>query len=72
MFPHGDPLVAVTRQHVLSATPDAPVVPDDAEPTAWTGSVRRMVATALRRTAEWVEPCGQDGLTRALVGAARH
>ncbi|GAA3412833.1 hypothetical protein [Streptosporangium vulgare] len=44
-----------TRRHVLSARPDAPVVPER-PPRRHAAAVRRVTATALRRLADRVEP----------------
>jgi hypothetical protein len=48
--------VDVTRRHVLSARPDAPIVPDPPPRAAQAAPVRRAAAGALRRLADHVEP----------------
>jgi hypothetical protein len=45
----------LTTAQVLSARPDAPVVPDHARP-ARTTALRSRLATELRAVARWVEP----------------
>lgn len=45
-----------TRRHVLSARPDAPVVPER-PPRRRGAAIRGLTATALRRLAARVEPC---------------
>ncbi|GIF69048.1 hypothetical protein Ais01nite_70830 [Asanoa ishikariensis] len=45
-----------TRDHVYSARPDAPVVPDRARRTGRGDPLRRVAATVLRRVADRVEP----------------
>lgn len=51
--------VGLTRDHVRSAMPDAPVVPDRPRRTnrpPRTAGLRQGAATALRTVAGWVEP----------------
>lgn len=48
--------VDVTRRHVLSARPDAPIVPDPPPRGGQALPVRRAAAGALRRLADRVEP----------------
>lgn len=51
--------VGLTRDHVLSAMPDAPVVPDRPRRSSRpprTATLRQNTATALRTVAGWVEP----------------
>ncbi|SNT64191.1 hypothetical protein SAMN05421812_116141 [Asanoa hainanensis] len=45
-----------TRDHVYSARPDAPVVPDRVRRTGRGDPLRRLAAVALRRVADRVEP----------------
>jgi hypothetical protein len=48
----------LTRQHVFSARPDAPVVPErPPRRRALAGPTRRVAAGALRRLADRLEPC---------------
>jgi hypothetical protein len=53
-----DLAVRLTRQHVGSARPDAPVVPDRPRPQRLRG-VRALMAADLHRLASWVEPAEQ-------------
>jgi len=45
-----------TREHVYSARPDAPVVPDRTRRTGRGDPFRRVAAAVLRRAADRVEP----------------
>ena len=53
-----DLAVRLTRQHVGSARPDAPVIPDHPRPHRVRG-LRALMAADLRRLASWVEPAEQ-------------
>ena len=48
--------VELTRHHVGSARPDAPVVPDRAPRPARLATARVHAAGTLRAVARWVEP----------------
>ena len=50
-----DLAVRLTKQHVESARPDAPVVPDRVRPQRLRAT-RTAMAADLRRVAAWLEP----------------
>lgn len=51
--------------HVLSARPNAPVVPESPRRPARAAPVRRVTATVLRRLADRVEPACPTPLTHS-------
>lgn len=55
-FMSADLATRLTAAHVLSARPDAPVVPEAAPRPARTAALRAVLATELRTVARWVEP----------------
>ncbi|CAI9401868.1 hypothetical protein [Nocardioides sp. T2.26MG-1] len=55
-FMSADLATRLTTAHVLSARPDAPVVPEAAPRPARTATLRAALATELRTVARWVEP----------------
>jgi len=51
--------LSAQRDHVLSARPDAPVVPERPPRARGGGGTRRAAAGVLRRLADRLEPCPQ-------------
>ncbi len=61
--------VGLTRDHVLSAMPNAPVVPDRPRRSSRpprTAGLRQSTAAALRTVATWVEPKCEPTCSPAL------